>query len=139
MKPQELLFLAVAFFLGYFANTVINMTCGRSVVEGAENDNMEWVPGEVKKGRLTYIPDSPLGTGTVPACSGKFTPNGCDVDSKAAHHTYAGETETKLVQCPIGGEKMGTVCCDSGEGRYSQCKRGGRYHNPNKTCCFWEN
>ena len=35
MKPKELLFLAVAFFLGYFANTVINMTCGRPVVEGA--------------------------------------------------------------------------------------------------------
>ena len=34
MKPKELLFLAVAFFLGYFANTIVNMICGRPVIEG---------------------------------------------------------------------------------------------------------
>ena len=36
MKKKDILFLAVAFFIGYFANTIINMNCmGNRVVEGA--------------------------------------------------------------------------------------------------------
>tara|TARA_Y100001958_G_C21247053_1_gene577979 strand:+ start:1079 stop:1432 length:354 start_codon:yes stop_codon:yes gene_type:complete len=38
MKIKELLCLSISFFLGYFANIIINIICGRPVVEGAETN-----------------------------------------------------------------------------------------------------
>lgn len=101
------------------------MICDRSVVEGVIE--MDWI-----NNRLAYI----NGNGEVPACEGNYKKT-CLEGAKDPHFTYASELETKLVQCPIGEEKVGTVCCDSGSDRYSVCDRGANGRpKDKKSCCF---
>lgn len=131
MKPKELLFLAVAFFLGYFANTIINMTYGRSVVEGVD----------IPKCRGRW-----LGAGGAPRHYGpgnmsrfdeyEFTPGECPPPDSE----YWGSWDYCCPDCPPWDGKEEPQCTipvegstwDSKNNKGKQCGRKPNTHDDSK-------